>query len=47
MGSVSDQSNPRYFFPLGLLLSAAVMFVSGTVKAIYASLGAPHRPVRR
>ena len=38
MGAVSDKSNPRYFFPLGLLLSAAVMFVTGTVKAIYASL---------
>jgi len=38
MGSVSDKSNPRYFFPLGLLLSAAIMFVTGTVKAIYASL---------
>ena len=39
MGSVSDRSNPRYFFPLGLILSAAVMFVCGTVKGIYASLG--------
>jgi OPA family glycerol-3-phosphate transporter-like MFS transporter len=39
MGSVSDKSNPRYFFPLGLLLSAAIMFVTGTVKALYASLG--------
>lgn len=38
MGSVSDRSNPRYFFPLGLLLSAAVMFVTGTVKAVFASL---------
>jgi MFS transporter, OPA family, glycerol-3-phosphate transporter len=38
MGSVSDKSNPRYFFPLGLLLSAAIVFVTGTVKAIYASL---------
>ncbi len=38
MGSVSDRSNPRYFFPLGLLLSAAVMFTSGTVKAIYSSV---------
>ncbi len=38
MGSVSDKSNPRYFFPLGLLLSAAVVFVTGTVKAVYASL---------
>ena len=38
MGSVSDRSNPKYFLPLGLLLSCAVMFASGTVKAIYASL---------
>src|SRR6187431_777357 len=27
MGSISDRSNPRYFLPLGLLLSCAVMFV--------------------
>ena len=39
MGSVSDRSNPKYFLPLGLLLSCAIMFVSGLVKAIYASLG--------
>ena len=39
MGSVSDKSNPRYFFPLGLLLSAAIIFLTGTVKAVYASLG--------
>jgi MFS transporter, OPA family, glycerol-3-phosphate transporter len=38
MGSVSDRSNPKYFLPLGLLLSCAIMFTSGTVKAIYASL---------
>jgi len=38
MGSVSDRSNPKYFLPLGLLLSAGIMFVCGTVKAIYASL---------
>jgi OPA family glycerol-3-phosphate transporter-like MFS transporter len=38
MGSVSDRSNPRLFLPLGLLLSAAVMFVCGTVKAVYSSL---------
>lgn len=38
MGSVSDRSNPRWFLPLGLLLSCAVMFVSGFAKAIYASL---------
>src|SRR5678815_633355 len=38
MGSVSDRTNPKYFLPLGLLLSSAVMFVSGTAKTIYASL---------
>jgi OPA family glycerol-3-phosphate transporter-like MFS transporter len=38
MGSVSDRANPKYFLPLGLLLSSAVIFVSGTVKAIYGSL---------
>lgn len=38
MGSVSDRSNPKYFLPLGLLLSCVIMFTSGTVKAIYASL---------
>jgi OPA family glycerol-3-phosphate transporter-like MFS transporter len=38
MGSLSDRSNPRVFLPLGLLLSCAIVFVSGTVKAIYSSL---------
>jgi MFS transporter, OPA family, glycerol-3-phosphate transporter len=38
MGSVSDRSNPRYFLPLGLLLSAAIMAVCGLVKAVFASL---------
>jgi OPA family glycerol-3-phosphate transporter-like MFS transporter len=38
MGAVSDRANPKYFLPLGLLLSCVIMFVSGTVKAIYASL---------
>jgi OPA family glycerol-3-phosphate transporter-like MFS transporter len=38
MGSVSDRSNPRYFLPLGLLLSSAIMFTSGAVRGIYASL---------
>jgi MFS transporter, OPA family, glycerol-3-phosphate transporter len=38
MGSVSDRSNPRWFLPLGLLLSCAIMAVSGSVKALYASL---------
>lgn len=38
MGSVSDRSNPRYFMPLGLLLSAAIIAACGLVKGIYASL---------
>ena len=38
MGSVSDRSNPKYFLPLGLLLSAVIVFAFGTLKAIYASL---------
>ena len=38
MGSVSDRSNPKYFLPLGLLLSCALMAVSGVFKAIYALL---------
>src|SRR6187455_2002121 len=38
MGSVSDKSNARYFLPLGLILSCAVIAVSGLFKAIYASL---------
>src|SRR5262245_41590238 len=38
MGSVSDRSNPRFFLPLGLLLSCSMMFVFGFVKAVYASL---------
>jgi len=38
MGSVSDRSNPRYFLPLGLLLSAAIVFASGTLKWIYSSI---------
>jgi MFS transporter, OPA family, glycerol-3-phosphate transporter len=40
MGSVSDRSNPRYFLPLGLLLSCAVLFVFGFVKGVYLSLTA-------
>ena len=40
MGSVSDRSNPKYFLPLGLLLSAAIIFASGVFKTIYASLAA-------
>jgi MFS transporter, OPA family, glycerol-3-phosphate transporter len=38
MGSVSDRSNPRWFMPLGLLGSCAVLLVCGFVKEIYASL---------
>ena len=38
MGSVSDRSNPKYFLPLGLLLSCALMTVSGAFKAIYSML---------
>ncbi len=38
MGSVSDRANPKIFLPIGLLLSCAIMFASGIVKAIYASL---------
>ena len=38
MGSVSDRSNPRWFMPLGLLLSCGVMLTFGFVKAIYSSL---------
>jgi OPA family glycerol-3-phosphate transporter-like MFS transporter len=40
MGSVSDRSNPKYFLPLGLLLSCAIMAVFGLYDAIYASLTA-------
>ncbi len=29
MGSVSDRSNPKYFLPAGLLVSAIVMFIFG------------------
>jgi OPA family glycerol-3-phosphate transporter-like MFS transporter len=38
MGSVSDKSNPKYFMPLGLLLSCLIMFVCGFVKSAYTSL---------
>jgi OPA family glycerol-3-phosphate transporter-like MFS transporter len=38
MGSVSDRSNPRWFMPLGLLLSAGVTASFGLFKGIYASL---------
>ena len=39
MGSVSDRSNPRFFLPLGLILSCAIMAASGAIKSIYTSLG--------
>jgi OPA family glycerol-3-phosphate transporter-like MFS transporter len=38
MGSVSDRNNPKYFLPLGLLLSCTIMLTTGLVKAVYASL---------
>lgn len=38
MGSVSDKSNPKYFLPLGLLLSCGIAFLCGTMKGIYTSL---------
>jgi len=38
MGAVSDRSNPRYFLPLGLLLSSAIMAAFGLIPALYASL---------
>lgn len=38
MGSVSDRSNPRWFMPLGLLLSAGLMLVFGLSDAVYGSL---------
>src|SRR5579871_4201293 len=38
MGSVSDRSNPKYFLPLGLLLSSAIMAGFGLFAAAYASL---------
>lgn len=38
MGAVSDRSNPRWFLPLGLLLSSAILMVFGFVKEVYTSL---------
>jgi OPA family glycerol-3-phosphate transporter-like MFS transporter len=40
MGSVSDRSNPRYFMPLGLLLSSATMAAFGLLPVLSASLTA-------
>jgi OPA family glycerol-3-phosphate transporter-like MFS transporter len=38
MGSVSDRSNPRWFMPLGLLLTSALTFSFGVTPALYSSL---------
>jgi len=38
MGSVSDRSNPRFFLPLGLLLSCLLTASCGLVKGLYGSL---------
>src|SRR5215210_9377185 len=38
MGAVSDRSNPKYFLPIGLLLSCAIMATTGLVKGIFSSL---------
>ncbi len=40
MGSVSDRSNPKYFLPLGLLLSAAIMGAFGLSHWVFTSLAA-------
>jgi MFS transporter, OPA family, glycerol-3-phosphate transporter len=40
MGSVSDRSNPKFFLPLGLLLSSAIMAAFGLFEVLYASLAA-------
>jgi OPA family glycerol-3-phosphate transporter-like MFS transporter len=38
MGSVSDRSNPKYFLPLGLLLSCGIMAAFGLFEAARATL---------
>ncbi|HVN43689.1 MAG TPA: phosphoglycerate transporter protein PgtP [Steroidobacteraceae bacterium] len=38
MGSVSDRSNPRYFLPLGLLLSSGIMAAFGLLPLLSSSL---------
>jgi len=38
MGSISDRSNPKFFLPLGLLLSSVIMATFGLVRGLYASL---------
>lgn len=40
MGSVSDRSNPKYFLPLGLLLSSTLMAAFGLWDALAGSLAA-------
>jgi len=40
MGSVSDRSNPRYFLPLGLLLSSATMAAFGLLPVLTTSIAA-------
>ena len=39
MGSVSDRSNPRWFMPVGLLLTCGVTGLFGVWPAVYGSLG--------
>jgi OPA family glycerol-3-phosphate transporter-like MFS transporter len=38
MGSVSDRSNPKYFLPTGLLLSAAIMMLLGFSSLVISGL---------
>lgn len=38
MGSVSDRSNPKYFFPLGLLLSCGILLFAGLNKWVFGSI---------
>ena len=38
MGSISDRSNPKYFLPLGLLLSSAIMAAFGLFEAAHTAL---------
>ena len=40
MGSVSDRSNPKYFLPLGLLLSSGIMAAFGLNGTLHVSLAA-------
>ncbi|MDI4660036.1 MULTISPECIES: glycerol-3-phosphate transporter [Cobetia] len=39
MGAVSDRSNPRYFLPAGLLMSAGIMFLFGFTDWATSSIG--------